>query len=291
MKMGGKTMDFKRSTIVLIIGFFLLDLFLFGIFLQMRGENSTRLNPNINVLDQMRNDGIAVTGVSTTLETLPMIQMTPVSIEGQVETLPNQIADSDRGVITSQLLIPIQLSLDNVTNVTMENFNELTSFVEGGNIINGDQYTWFSYNPNTRRVVYTQRANRTPVVDGTGQIVFTLNTNNQVISYEQTYAGTSEVLGSSRSLITAQRALEVLYLAGRIPARATITTVRLAYYQSLKLADVSIYSPAWYVEIRQTDGQIVSRRVDAIRGTVLTNDATEAVNTGTTTSTTTTTSP
>ena len=38
------------------------------------------------------------------------------------------------------------------------------------------------------------------------------------------------------------------------------------------LKEFSIYSPAWYVEIRQADGQLVARRVDAIHGTVLTNE-------------------
>ena len=38
------------------------------------------------------------------------------------------------------------------------------------------------------------------------------------------------------------------------------------------LKDFSIYSPAWYIEIRQADGQLIARRVDAIHGTVLANE-------------------
>ena len=165
---------------------------------------------------------------------------------------------------------------------TMENFAELTAYVESGAIVNGNQYTWFNYNPTTRKVIYAQRANQIPVMDGSSQIIFTLNANNQVISYEQTFAGNVEKLGNNRSLITSQKAMEVLYLAGRIPTRSTISVVRLSYYKSLALKDLSIYSPAWYVEFKQADGQMIVRRVDAIRGTVLTNEATETVNTGTT---------
>ncbi len=47
------------------------------------------------------------------------------------------------------------------------------------------------------------------------------------------------------------------------------------------LKEFSIYSPAWYVEIRQADGQLVARRVDAIHGTVLTNETLETTNTQT----------
>ena len=274
-------MDFRRSTLVLIISFLFLDIFLLGMFWQMKNEVKTPLNTSINVMEQMRTDGITVTGVNTTVESLPIIQITPTSIESQVNILPSQVATYDKGVISSQLLAPIQLTLDANANATIENFAELTTYVESGSIIHGNQYTWFNYNPTTRKVIYAQRANQIPVMDGSSQIIFTLNANNQVISYEQTFAGNAEVLGTNRALITSQKAMEVLYLAGRIPTRSTVSVVRLSYYKSLSLKDLSIYSPAWYVEFKQADGQTLVRRVDAIRGTVLTNEATETVNTTT----------
>ena len=274
-------MDFRRSTLVLIISFLFLDIFLLGMFWQMKNEVKTPLNTSINVMEQMRTDGITVTGVNTTVESLPIIQITPTSIESQVNTLPSQVATYDKGVISSQLLAPIQLTLDANANATIENFAELTTYVESGSIIHGNQYTCFNYNPTTRKVIYAQRANQIPVMDGSSQIIFTLNANNQVISYEQTFAGNAEVLGTNRALITSQKAMEVLYLAGRIPTRSTVSVVRLSYYKSLSLKDLSIYSPAWYVEFKQADGQTLVRRVDAIRGTVLTNEATETVNTTT----------
>ncbi|WP_424695898.1 two-component system regulatory protein YycI [Granulicatella elegans] len=274
-------MDFRRSTLVLIISFLFLDIFLLGIFWQMKKEVKTPLNTSINVMEQMRTDGITVTGVNTTVESLPIIQISPTNIESQVNTLPSQVATYDKGVISSQLLAPIQLTLDSNTTATIENFAELTTYVESGSIIQGNQYTWFNYNPTTRKVIYAQRANKIPVMDGSSQIVFTLNANNQVISYEQTFAGNAEVLGTNRALITSQKAMEVLYLAGRIPTRSTVSVVRLSYYKSLSLKDLSIYSPTWYVEFKQADGQTLVRRVDAIRGTVLTNEATETLNTTT----------
>lgn len=274
-------MDFRRSTLVLILSFLFLDIFLFETFWQMKKEVKSPLNTSINVMEQMRTDGITVTGVNTTVESLPIIQISPTNIEHLISILPSQVATYDKGVISSQLLAPIQLTLDANTTATIENFAELTTYVESGSIINGNQYTWFNYNPTTRKVIYAQRANQIPVMDGSSQIIFTLNANNQVISYEQTFAGNVSVLGTNRTLITSQKAMEVLYLAGRIPTRSTVSVVRLSYYKSLALKDLSIYSPAWYVEFKQVDGQTLVRRVDAIRGTVLTNEATETVNTTT----------
>ena len=271
-------MDFRRSAIVLIVCFFFLDVFLFGLVWQKKVESKTPLNTSINVIDQMKQDGITLPSLTSTDETAPIIQLTPVSIESGLNNLQNQIVSLEKNVINAELVPPIQLSLSNPVNA--ESFNDLTAFIHN-KVLFGDKYIWSSYNATTRKVIYTQKADKLSIMDGTSQIIVTLNTNDQAVSYEQTYAGNVQVLGNERSLITAQSAVEVLFLAGKIPAKSTVSTVKLSYFQSLVLKEFSIYSPAWYVEIRQADGQLVARRVDAIHGTVLTNETLETTNTQT----------
>ena len=271
-------MDFRRSAIVLIVCFFFLDVFLFGLVWQKKVESKTPLNTSINVIDQMKQDGITLPSLTSTDETAPIIQLTPVSIESGLNNLQNQIVSLEKNVINAELVPPIQLSLSNPVNA--ESFNDLTAFIHN-KVLFGDKYVWSSYNATTRKVIYTQKADKLSIMDGTSQIIVTLNTNDQAVSYEQTYAGNVQVLGNERSLITAQSAVEVLFLAGKIPAKSTVSTVKLSYFQSLVLKEFSIYSPAWYVEIRQADGQLVARRVDAIHGTVLTNETLETTNTQT----------
>ena len=271
-------MDFRRSAIVLIVCFFFLDVFLFGLVWQKKVESKTPLNTSINVIDQMKQDGITLPSLTSTDETAPIIQLTPVSIESGLNNLQNQIVSLEKNVINAELVPPIQLSLSNPVNA--ESFNDLTAFIHN-KVLFGDKYIWSSYNATTRKVIYTQKADKLSIMDGTSQIIVTLNTNDQAVSYEQTYAGNVQVLGNERSLSTAQSAVEVLFLAGKIPAKSTVSTVKLSYFQSLVLKEFSIYSPAWYVEIRQADGQLVARRVDAIHGTVLTNETLETTNTQT----------
>ena len=272
-------MDFKRSAVVLIVCFFFLDLFLFGLVWQKRTDTKNPLNTSINVIDQMKQDGITLPSLNATAESVPIIQVTPEPIDTKLNTLLNQTTTLDKNVVTGQFVTPIQLDLSG--SVSAESFEELTKLVENNQVAFGEYYTWSSYNPTTRKVIYTQKADKLSIMDGTSQIIVTLNTNDQAVSYEQTYAGNVQVLGNERSLITAQSAVEVLFLAGKIPAKSTVSTVKLSYFQSLVLKEFSIYSPAWYVEIRQADGQLVARRVDAIHGTVLTNETLETTNTQT----------
>lgn len=272
-------MDFKRSAVVLIVCFFFLDLFLFGLVWQKRTDTKNPLNTSINVIDQMKQDGITLPSLNATAESVPIIQVTPESIDTKLNTLLNQTTTLDKNVVTGQFVTPIQLDLSG--SVSAESFEELTKLVENNQVAFGEYYTWSSYNPTTRKVIYTQKADKLTIMDGSSQIIFTINANDQVVSYEQIFAGTVQVLGKERELITAKKAVEILYLGGRINSKATVQSVKLSYYQSLVLKDFSIYSPAWYIEIRQADGQLIARRVDAIHGTILANETLETANTQT----------
>ena len=272
-------MDFKRSAVVLIVCFFFLDLFLFGLVWQKRTDTKNPLNTSINVIDQMKQDGITLPALNATAESVPIIQVTPESIDTKLNTLLNQTTTLEKNVVMGQFVTPIQLDLSG--SVSAESFEELTKLVEKNQVAFGEYYTWSSYNPTTRKVIYTQKADKLTIMDGSSQIIFTINANDQVVSYEQIFAGTVQVLGKERELITAKKAVEILYLAGRINSKATVQSVKLSYYQSLVLKDFSIYSLAWYIEIRQADGQLIARRVDAIHGTVLANETIETANTQT----------
>ena len=227
----------------------------------------------------MKLDGITLPTLNATAEAFPIVQVTPESTEGKLSSLPNQVVTIDKGVINGQFVTPIQLDLSG--SVSAESFEELTKLVENNQVAFGEYYTWSSYNPTTRKVIYTQKADKLTIMDGSSQIIFTINANDQVVSYEQIFAGTVQVLGKERELITAKKAVEILYLGGRINSKATVQSVKLSYYQSLVLKDFSIYSPAWYIEIRQADGQLIARRVDAIHGTILANETLETANTQT----------
>ena len=272
-------MDFKRSAVVLIVCFFFLDLFLFGLVWQKRTDTKNPLNTSINVIDQMKQDGITLPSLNATAESVPIIQVTPEPIDTKLNTLLNQTTTLDKNVVTGQFVTPIQLDLSG--SVSAESFEELTKLVENNQVAFGEYYTWSSYNPTTRKVIYTQKADKLTIMDGSSQIIFTINANDQVVSYEQIFAGTVQVLGKERELITAKKAVEILYLGGRINSKSTVQSVKLSYYQSLVLKDFSIYSPAWYIEIRQADGQLIARRVDAIHGTILANETLETANTQT----------
>ena len=133
-------MDFKRSAVVLIVCFFILDLFLFGLVWQKRTDTKNPLNTSINVIDQMKLDGITLPTLNATVEAVPIIQVTPESTDGKLSSLPNQVVTLEKNIINGQFVTPIQLDLSG--SVSADSFADLTKIVENNQVTFGDQYTW-----------------------------------------------------------------------------------------------------------------------------------------------------
>lgn len=262
-------MDFRRSTLVLIISFFLLNVFLFFTYRDLKQQMAPAANNNINIIDQMRSDGISMVGLSNESSEAPLVQITPVVMELPNEEQENQNTTIDKGMITNILMTPIPIEVTSVIN--QDSFDHLTKFVQKS-AFRGEDYQLFSYQLSNKIVLYQQSVKDIPIIDKKAQLMVNLNENNEAISYEQSYAGDAEILGEPRQLISSQVAVETLYLAGSIPARAVIEKPRLVYYETLTLSDLSIYSPAWYIELKIGDGGIITKKVDAIRGNIISTD-------------------
>ena len=262
--------DFRRSTIVLIISFLLLNIFLLFTYKDLKQQIAPAANGNINIIDQMRSDGISVVGLTNDKEEAAVVQITPSDIETQVETLVNQKAEYEKGTITSILTQSIPIEITNAVN--QDSFKQVTDFIHES-VINGKQYELFSFQLTNKVVIYQQMVGTIPIVDKKAQIIVNLNDKNEAVSYEQTYVGKTEILGEPRQLISSQVAVETLYLAGSIPARTMIEKPKLVYYETLALSDLSIYSPAWYIELRVGEGATITKKVDAIRGNIISSEA------------------
>lgn len=264
-------MDFKRIKIIFIITFTFLNIYLLSILLA-KNETTLRFgdgSATLNIQEAMKNDNIDFPPLSNEMEKVPLIKTAKGNTleEGQ-KTLTNQTTHYEEGVLHSTLSEPIQLEWEGASP-TLDDVKPVKEFLAGGNILYGSAYSYFTYLPVRNQLVYTQVTNSIPIADGTGSIIFSLNDEKEVISYEQTYAGDAAVQGSGRNVISAKTALESLYLNNQIPANASIRMMHLAYYRTLSLSDMDIYSPMWYVEIAVENSPVDVKRVDALTGNII----------------------
>lgn len=275
-------MDFRRIEYILIVAFLCLNLFLGYVFI---GKNSLLFaDPSnqtaINVNQEMQSDDIVYDPPSSEKFELPLIRTRRHTLlDQQMANLNPAIQEVLIG--NGQRLFgrfnqPIELPRLNENihpaNLTEDMLAPIQAILTNGTIIKGDQYQYQIYNPQQQMIRYVQKtAEGKPIVDDSSELVFLLDDDYNIISYEQTFAGEAEPQGKPRTLITEQMALENLYLNNRIPVRSTIIKKHLAYYTTLPLTDMTMYSPVWTFCIQTEDGGILTWNVDAISGAIIQN--------------------
>ena len=268
-------MDFRRIKIIFIITFAALNIYLLSVLLE---KNATTLSfgsesTTLNIEEAMKADDIEFPTLSTDQEKIPLLKTDKgVTLETDQSKLVNQTTVFEDGVLFSTLSEPIPLEID-AEELAIVDRTPITDFILQGNVLNGAEYSFLTYLPRRRQLVYAQVANNIPIGDSTGSITFNLDPDYEVISYEQTFAGEAEVQGNSRTVISQKRAVEALYLNNQIPANSTVRAVQLTYYRTLSLSDMDIYSPMWYIEIEIENAPVEIRRVDALTGSIITTSS------------------
>ena len=268
-------MDFRRIKIIFIITFATLNIYLLSVLLE---KNATTLSfgsesTTLNIEEAMKADDIEFPTLSTDQEKIPLLKTDKgVTLETDQSKLVNQTTVFEDGVLFSTLSEPIPLEID-AEELAIVDRTPITDFILQGNVLNGAEYSFLTYLPLRRQLVYAQVANNIPIGDSTGSITFNLDPDYEVISYEQTFAGEAEVQGNSRTVISQKRAVEALYLNNQIPANSTVRAVQLTYYRTLSLSDMDIYSPMWYIELEIKNAPVEIRRVDALTGSIITTSS------------------
>ena len=268
-------MDVRRIKIIFIITFATLNIYLLSVLLE---KNATTLSfgsesTTLNIEEAMKADDIEFPTLSTDQEKIPLLKTDKgVTLETDQSKLVNQTTVFEDGVLFSTLSEPIPLEID-AEELAIVDRTPITDFILQGNVLNGAEYSFLTYLPLRRQLVYAQVANNIPIGDSTGSITFNLDPDYEVISYEQTFAGEAEVQGNSRTVISQKRAVEALYLNNQIPANSTVRAVQLTYYRTLSLSDMDIYSPMWYIEIEIENAPVEIRRVDALTGSIITTSS------------------
>lgn len=266
------SVDFRRIQIILIITFSILNIYLLTVFLEKNDElNFGDPSATVNLEEGLRNDNIDSPDLSRETEQIAVIKTDKTSfLRENAATLKNQTTRVENNVLFSVLSEPIALNLDDESLTLTKKLEPLQTFIDSGNVLNGHKFAFLSYHPISKRIVYAQYTDEgIPIADDTASLIFHLSSENEVITYEQKYAGDSEAQGRKRKAISQQAAIESLYLNNQIPNNSTIKLMTLGYYQTLSLKDMNIYTPMWYVEIASETRSIQIKRVDALTGNII----------------------
>ena len=269
-KEGSYTMNFKRIEIIFIVAFFFLDIFLLVSYFNRADTNyASTPSQSLNLISEMESQKIDLPNFTEEKYSVAYVQADAQTLlKENISSLSQQTGKiNEEGAFYMSILSnPIQLSGED--SLTEGDRKILDDFVKSDQVLFGDEYSFFQYNQEKRQIVYNQTVNGLPIADGTSSIFLYLDSSDQVISYEQQYAGPVTEQGSKIELITDREAVETLFRNNEIRDNSRVKRPILTFYRSLKLEDLNMYAPAWYIQIEESNGMQLLR-VDAINGSIV----------------------
>jgi len=265
-------MDFKKIRNIFIAAFLLLNVFLiYSYFNRYNVQQATTSNNQINVLNVMEQSGIDLPEFENNEATIYSMQANQQNLlQEQASELPGQTGSiEENGSYYVSLLSSLIVLEGNMEDgYTDDDIETLNSFVESSRVLYGDQYEYGWVDQTNNRIVYLQTVDGYPVADGTSEISLYTNSDGNVFSYQQTFAGPMNQQGSQLELITDQEAVENLFRNNEIPSGSAVQSPVLSYHRMLHLEDLSMYSPVWVVPVQTSNG-LTRHRVNATNGQII----------------------
>lgn len=269
-------MDFKRIARIFIIAFGLLNLYLINGIVEREDLQNVATQPS---------DSSIISSMGASNITIPE-NLSEVSVEDEEiyslqinndQLLEAALAESENsnGTINEEEVYytsfpsnPIELEGNPEDGYTDQDLERITSFVLSENVLFGEEYNFNRYDAEGNRFIFYQEIDGIPIADGTSEVILFADSEGNIISFQQTYAGPASRQGDALQLISGTRAIEILFLNNEIRQGSTIELPTLTYRRALHLEDLSMYSPIWNVVVNYASERNTFR-VDAVNGTII----------------------
>lgn len=265
-------MDFKKIENIFLVAFLLLNVYLLIGYLNRYDIQYATTAPNqVNLVREMEQSGINLPAFNESEPTVYSMQANRHSLlEERMDELEGQAGSTaeDGSYYMSLLSDPLELEGSPEEGFTEEDEINIIAFVHSSSVLFGEEYGFANFDSENNRFVFYQQVNGLPVTDGTSEISLYVDSEGNIFSYQQTYAGPMTEQGSPLDLITDLEAVEILFQSNELNANVTVRQPVLSYERALYLEDLSMYRPIWIVHVYGSSGTEVLR-VDAMDGSIL----------------------
>ncbi|MBC1457274.1 two-component system regulatory protein YycI [Listeria newyorkensis] len=262
-------MDWKKTETIFIIAFLILDIFLLVLFIDSRMSSSPTPLVSQTLEEKLKSENITYGKIPSNPEKGSYLTTEPIAFtQKDINDLKGQkisVLNADQRIY-SVLTKPVKIDPDKYGA-------DLMPFLKS-DVFEGDRYTYWGYDAENREMTFNQKIDGRPVLFNTnGQIVFTLNKDNEVVSYRQTMLGDTQMFDEKDDVISGTDALEILHQHGDLQQNSKIVNTTLGYYNLVSLPSSDVYLPVWAFEVKH-DKQTTFFLVNGLEGSVInTNDA------------------
>ncbi|MDP4084647.1 MAG: two-component system regulatory protein YycI [Bacillota bacterium] len=254
-------MDWSKIKTIFIVTFLTLDVYLLYQFMKIRDANKYEVITETSLEDKLKADDIKYVDLPKMPITDQYVSAKPKNFKKEeLGKLKGQTVTINNGSTLDSIFIkPVQLP-DKFDQGAMATFLK-------ENILYGDHYQYWE--KSDKKITYYQQYEGKQFFKNIqGMLTFTLNENNQIVSYEQTYLEGLEKLNKKEEVLPPLNAIETLHQNGKLQQGDKITNIELGYSTFIPLSASQVLTPTWHIVVDNKE----SLFVNAFEGQIMFDD-------------------
>lgn len=243
---------------ILILSFFILDVYLFAQFLEKKEQADIGvLEQQLSTVEEQLQDD------SITFSDLPEETHEETFISVEQQRFSNQDLKRDKPkvqqephIISGTMIVSKLKDSEKIKNVTSDNaldvFNDAVYYA--------DEYDYWGWNETYNVVLFFQNKLDRPIYfNQNGLVMAILNDKDEIVSYVQTMLGEEESLADKRQLIEPLTAIEKVYENGELYPNDDITKVNIGFHTRVPFeSGVQVFAPTWKVNVNDEKDYFVN---------------------------------
>lgn len=260
-------MDWSKIKTIFILTFLILDVYLLFQFMKIRDANKYEVITEASAEEKLKADEIKYVDLPKTPIKAQYLSANPKTFSKQdTEKLKGQKASFKEPGTTLQVTLEKPLQLSSKFEPA-----EIAAFLNE-NVLYGDQYQFWEKNEKKNTITYFQQSDNIPLYENiNGMITFSYNSDNQIVSYQQTYLEGMETLTAKEAILPPLKAIETLHQKGVLKPKSKITKVELGYSTLIQLAASQVLAPTWRFVVDDKENLFVN----AFEGQIIEFDSEE----------------
>ncbi len=266
--------DWSKTKTIFILAFLTLDIYLAIEFFELRNQSDYAILQEATIEEKLEVEGIVYSDLPDDIDKSFYITAKSKDFTlNEVAKLENQALVLTNTNIEEESFRTLNMKLDKpfpLPEVNMQ--SKINQFLKD-NVISGELYHYWYTDEESNSIICIQTYNNQNIFqsreDHIGMIIFYLNEDNEIYSYEQSMLEEIKKVEEQESAISALKAIEALYNKNYLTPNSELVNIQYGYYTHIPLSNQQILAPTWHIIVETENSERKDFYVNALEGDVL----------------------
>lgn len=266
--------DWSKTKTIFILAFLTLDIYLAIEFFELRNQSDFAILQEATIEEKLEVEGIVYSDLPDDIDKSFYITAKSKDFTlNEVAKLENQALVLTNTNIEEEAFRTLNMKLDKpfpLPEVNMQ--SKINQFLKD-NVISGELYHYWYTDEESNSIICIQTYNNQNIFqsreDHIGMIIFHLNEDNEIYSYEQSMLEEIKKVEEQESAISALKAIEALYNKNYLTPNSELVNIQYGYYTHIPLSNQQILAPTWHIIVETENSERKDFYVNALEGDVL----------------------